>query len=433
MPAPPADRSAALDAVTAESAESMAAMEAEAAEFFAARASQQASESLNPVAEAVEKAVAAPAKPSAPAKPAAKPEPPAAKPTGKVAGPPALKKAEAAPEKTAAPAKEGTKTEPAADPNAPDFSDVPREYTPGKTRAAQWDKLNAKADHYEALSTKRAQEVADLQAALEAAKASTTPSTDVQARLTALQSERDALQARLEAVAVERSPRFEAQFKPRQQAAIAQAKQAVGPENAAKIESLLSMGESSYRDNAVEELLASLPPLRATKLTQAVADLDRLSAERASLASQSGELYKQWLSEEQSQRERQNAERIAKATTTFDTEVKAWESAGITPDEVAAARSVYTGKDATLQDASRAALWGAIGPRVAGALQEANARVVELEGELAKLRAAQPGVGAAASGALPSGSGDDEDDPGITGYAERIARQAARAGIRFGS
>lgn len=422
---PIADRTDSLDAATAESQASLDTMEAEAAEFFAARSATQANPApLNPVAPALEKATVAPKKPAA-APP--KVEAPT-KPTGKVPGAPILKKPEA---KVEAPT--DTNKTGAQDANA-DFSDVPREYKPGEMRGKNWDRLHAKSDHFEQLATARAQEVEAMRAELEAARAAAqnaAPSADITTRLTTLQQERDALQARLEAVAVEKSPRFEAQFKPRQQAALAQAKQAVGPEAAAKIEQLLSLGESSYRDNAIEELLSTLPPLRATKLTQAVADLDRLTAERASMASQSGELYKQWLSEENSARERANAERIAKASSTFDAELKEWEPVGLTADDVAAARSVYSGQGATLQDASRAALWAVAGPKVAAQLQEALNRQAELESELSKLRGAQPGVGAAAAGALPSGA-DDDDDPTTTSYADRIAKQFLRQGGRFG-
>lgn len=332
-------------------------------------------------------------------------------------------------------------TEPAAngstDGNAPDFSDIPRDYTPGGIRGVNWNKLHAKADHYEALSVERNQQIENLRAELEAAKSASangTPAPEVAQQLQTLQAERDALQARLEAVAVERSPRFEAQFKPRREAAIAQAKAAVGPTEAPKLEALLAMPESSYRDEQVEALLSSLPPLRATKLTQAVADLDRLAAERNALASQGSELWKTWTAEEAAARDRANQERSATATRTFEAELKEWQQAGIefSKEELENARSVYSGKGSTLQDASRASFWAVKGPQVAQQANELAARVAELEGQLTKLRGTQPGVGASGSGALPSAS-DDDDDPSVTSYADRIAKAALRGGVRFGA
>lgn len=415
-----------LESATAESADALATMESEAADFFAARDAERAakalgaSQPLNPVAPALEKAAreAAGKPPEKAAAPAAQPAP------AKVPGAPALKKAEPAKAEAARPAD----TKP-----APDFSDVPREYTPGKTRAPQWDKLHAKADHYEALSTQRHQEIEDLRAQLEAARAATangTPSAEVAQRLQTLQSERDALRAQLEAVAGERI--FDVESKPRREAALYKAKQAVAPSDIKNIEMLLQTPGSAWREEQLNSIMAGLTPLRATQLANAVADWDGLDAEREAARARGGEIWKSNLSAQQAQQERANAERIARAASTFDAELKEWEVAGVTAEEAAAARSVYTGQNATLQDASRAALWGAVGPRVASQLVEAQGRIAELEGELSKLRSAQPGVGAAASGALPTEPTDD-DDPSATGYAERIARQAMRAGLRFGA
>lgn len=442
-----------LETATAESADALATMESEAADYFAARDAERTA--LNPVAPALERATRSAPLPAT-GKPAAAPAPnsrgkqavsgtpvepaktlPKPASAAKVPGAPRMAATGAA---TAPVAKEGAVASPppssadAAAPGTPpaDFSDVPREYTPGKTRAPHWDKLHAKADHYESLATQRAAELETLRAELEAARASTstTPPPDVAERLTALQTERDSLRTQLQAVAGERI--FDAESKPRREAAITQAKQVAGPEHAARIEQLLALGESTYRDNAIEELISTLPPLRAAKLTAAVADLDRLASERAAAAAQGGELWNRRMSEATAAQERAAAERNAAATRTFDAEVAEWQSAGIvTPEDIENARSVYSGKGSTLQDAARASLWAAAGPKLAQQAQDALARVAELEGELSKLRGAQPGVGAAASGALPSAA-TDEDDPSTTGYAERIARVALQSGVRFG-
>jgi hypothetical protein len=192
------------------------------------------------------------------------------------------------------------------------------------------------------------------------------------------------------------------------------------------------MGESAARDNALEEMLSTLTPLRATKLAQAVSELDRLNAERSAAASQGNELWQRRLSESAAAEERSRAERAAKASATFDAELKDWEPVGLTADEVAAARAVYSGQGATLQDASRAALWAVAGPRAAQQLLDAQERVAELEGELEKLRGAQPGLGNATTGGLATPGDESADEPTSTSYAERIAREAMRAGLRFG-
>jgi len=404
-------------------------MEADAAEFFANRDAERSGAVLNPVAPALEKAAAAvkpTAKSSGTEKSAEKP----AMTTGKVAGAPNLKpvaaKTEAkSPETTA----KGPVTEKTTE-TAVDFSDVPREYKPGSTRAPQWEKLHAKADHFETLATSVAAEKEALLAELEQIRSSGTgtASAELTQKLAALQQERDALHGQLQAVAGERI--FDAESTPRRNAAFAQAKAAVGAADAPRVETLLNLPESAYRDEQIEAFLATLPPLRATKLSQAVADLDRLSLERQSAAANGGEILKRKVTEATSASQRTAQEREASANRTFDTELKDWEVAGVTPTEVEAARSVYTGKGATLQDASRAALWGAVGPRVAQQLQASQERIAELEVELGKIRAAQPGVGAS-GGSIAAQNGED-DDLDTTSYADRIAKQALRAGVRFG-
>ena len=427
----PANVSIADDPLVQQSAESLAAMEAEAAEFFAARGAEQnrADAALNPVAPALEKAAAAPTKakaaPAAPAAPAKAPEKPSATSAGKVPGAPTFpKKAEPKPETDATTNGDATKDQ---------FADIPREYKAGNIRAANWDKLHSKADHYEALSTQRAQEITDLKAALESAKQATgngTPNEEVQQRLTSLQQERDSLLTQLKAVAGERV--FDAESKPRRDAEILAAKDAVGPQLAKEVEELLTMPRSPFRDQKIAEIAESLPILQRDELLASARALNRLDAERSRAAAQGGEIWQRKQNEWVEQQERQNAERIAKASSTFDAELKEWEPVGLSKEDLDNARSVYSGKGSTLQDAARAALWAVAGPKAAAMAQELQAKVGELEIELTKLRGAQPGVGAAASGALPS-DGADDDDPAMTSYSDRIAKQALRSGVRFGT
>jgi len=424
------------DPLVEQSQDAMTSMEAEAAEFFAARDAERVEKALNPVAPALEKAAAAPAKAAAKPAPAIK-----AAPTGKVAGAPTFPKAKEAAEVSKGSAEKplvsdasSAEAKAVADgKTAEKFEDIPREYKTGNIRAANWDKLHAKADHYESLASQAAAEREALKAELEAvrANASTTAPPDITARLTALQTERDALRSQLESVAGERI--FDSEAAPRRSAAIAQAKAAVGIADAPKLDSILALPESVARDNALEELLATLSPLRATKLASAVASLDQLTAERSAAASRGGELWNQRLAQQQAQQERANQERISRASSTFEAELKEWAPVGLSAEDIANARSVYSGQGATLQDASRAALWAVAGPKAAQMASELQARVAELEGELGKLRKAQPGVGAAGGGALPANGDGEEDEIATTSYAERIARQSMRAGLRFGT
>lgn len=309
----------------------------------------------------------------------------------------------------------------------PDFSDLPKEFVPGQVRNDQWKRLHAKADYHASQEAKSALRVKELEMQL-AQKPNVAPETLEQ--LTAIQKERDDLRARLEAVAVEKSPRFEAQFKPRFDAAVQQAKAAVGPEKAAKIEQLLSMPESSWRDEQLDQVIQDMgTTLRATKLTQAVADVDRLNAEKVQLAQRGSEVWKQWNQEATDAQQRQVQERNAQATNTFESELAIWKGATeLSEDEVSIARNVFSGNGMTYKDMANAAMWGVVGPRMAQAALADKARVTELESELARLRGAQPGIKPDGSGAIP------DTDPGTeeitsTSYIDRIAKEAVANGF----
>jgi len=397
-----------INPLVAEADASMADMERETAALFAAKDAARIG-TPPPADDAAPAPVAKPAT-DAPAAPVAK---------GKIAGAPA---APAAPKADVAPAKDAT---PAPDP----FADVPREYPTGKVTSKNWTRLHEKIDFYESQATAARKEAEELRAKLAGGDGSTPASPEIAARLATIQQERDALQARLEAVAVERSPRFEAAFKPRQEAAIAQARAAVGPAQADRVAALLAMPESSYRDEQIDTLVSELGGgMRSAKLTQAVADLDRLAAERSNLAAKGADLWKTWTAEESAARDRQQAERTATANATFDSELASWRTSNLVNDaDIATARSVYSGQ-VELKDAANAAMWAVVGPKLAQAASADRARVAELESELAKLRRVQPNAAADSGGPAPAVSDDDESDASLS-FMDRVAKQAVAQGF----
>ena len=335
----------------------------------------------------------------------------------KIPGPPS------SPEKAQEPGEAGQSTPSASTAQLPDLSDVPgpTEYGTKKVVRGHWEKLHAAKDHWQ----KQAQEYEKKLA--EAQQATVKSDPELAKRLEVLQGERDNLLARLEAVAVEKSPRFEAAFKPRQEAAVAQAKAAVGPEKAQLIEQVLQMPESVYRDQQIDAILTDLGPgVRGAKLAQAVADLDRVAAERHALAQRGSDVYKQWQSEEQAALQRQQQEREQQATRIFDAELTAWREAGYLNDgqEVALAKSVFSGQ-ADYQDAARASIWAVAGPKLAAQAMAHQKRVAELEAEVAKLRSVQPGTASDAGSQMPGG---DEMPEGLS-YSDAIARLVQQNGL----
>lgn len=332
---------------------------------------------------------------------------------GKISGPPQ-------PENAAAEAS-ASATQPAVvDPDA----DIPGpdEYKGGKGFVENWKKLHGARERWknEALTLKQ-----QLEQIQKGQKPNGAPDPETAKHLASIQAERDNLLARLEAVAVEKSPRFEAAFKPRIEAAINLAKSAVGPERSKAIEKVLELPEGNYRDEQLDAMLQEVGGgIRGSKLTQAVAELDRIAAEKQALSSRGSELYKQWQSEEQANYQRQQQERQRQALGAFEEELKGWGSV-VNEEDAKVARDVFNGQ-ADLQDAARASLWAVAGPKIASQAMAKDKRIAELEAELSKYRSVQPGKGNATATQPVS-----DDIPEGTSYSEAIARAVQQAGINL--
>lgn len=349
-------------------------------------------------------------------------------------------KTAAAATKVPGPPSLGTGTEKQdAPPASQDFSDIPREFKPGQIRADKWNKLHQKADFLEQRAIKAEREVNELKAKLTQGTGSATPAPEFQKQLDAAIKERDSLLERLEAVAVERSPRFEQMFKPRQEGAIELAKQAVGVDRSERITQLLSMPPSQFRDEQLDQIANELTGIRAGKLATAIAEIDKLHAEKQHLSTRGNELFKQWTQEEQSRQKTAQEEAVKKATSEFDSELDTWrksvpflqpkdgdqEHNSRVQQRIETAKQVFSG-GMDWRDLSKAALWAAIGPDLAQQLSAALQKLQTIESENASLRGSQPNVASDAGGSI----GTDADDiPAETSYADAIARRVQQMGL----
>lgn len=366
--------------------------------------------------------------PVAPAKPAAqpaKPQAPAAAPA--VPAKPASGKVPVAPAAPVAPA-----PAPAA-PAAPDDADLPREFRPGSVRAEQWNKMHATRD---ALRAERDQLKAKYEEATQ--KLSTAvPSEDLTKQLQALKAERDTYLEKLEAVAFERSPRFEAAFKPRIDAAVSLAKSSVGPEHATKVEQLLSLPDSEFRNVQLNSLAEGLSPLALGKLANAIAEVDKVNNERASIAAKGSEIWRQWQQEAQASQTQQQHLSSQEAQQVFASEFDGWKDFEMFKEKpgdaahnqavaqrLATAKSIFSG-GLDLSELSRASFWAALGPDLVGALTAERSEKAALQAELAALRNAGPGNAGDGSSGAPSG---DEVDSAL-GYGGGIAALVQREGL----
>lgn len=350
--------------------------------------------------------------------PAPQPAPPPVQ-KGKLPGAPQLAQAPQQPHPTSA-------TE--------DDPDLPREYKAGSIRAEQWNKMHASRD---SLKTQLTELQRQYQEAVTKIKAS-SPGEDITSQLAALRAERDDYQKRLESVAVERSPRFEAQFKPRLDAAMSLAKSVVGPEQATRIEQILSMPDSVYRNAELRAIAQNLvdDPLSLSQFGNAVAEVNRISMERQNAAAKSSELFKQWTSEEQQRAEQSRQATTQQAQSKFDSEFSQWQSLeffkakpgdeahnAAVNNRISLAREIYNG-GLPMEEVARASIWAAIGPDLAAQLTALQAENAALKAEGSSLRGSQPSI------APDSGDSGDEApiNPNLS-YADSIAASIVREGL----
>lgn len=371
--------------------------------------------------------------PVALAKPAAQPVKSQAPAAAPVAAPakPVSGKVPAAPVAPAAPAP--APTTPAVPAPVSDDADLPREFRPGSVRAEQWNKMHATRD---ALRVERDQLKAKYEEA--AQKLSTAvPSEELTKQLQALKAERDTYLEKLEAVAFERSPRFEAAFKPRVDAAVSLAKASVGPEHATKVEQLLALPDSEFRNVQLNTLAEGLSPLALGKLANAIAEVDKVNNERASVAAKGSEIWRQWQQEAQASQTQQQQLSSQEAQQVFASEFEGWKDFEMFKEKpgdaahnqavqqrLATAKSIFSG-GLDLSELSRASFWAALGPDLVGALTAERSEKAALQAELAALRNAGPGNAGDGSSGAPSG---DEVDSTL-GYGGGIAALVQREGL----
>lgn len=321
-------------------------------------------------------------------------------------------------------------------PAAPEPELPPREYdpsTPAKTKNVQWRQLHQLRDAAEERA-KVAEE--KLQSLSKNGAPQGTP--EMQSQFAALKAEHDKVLATLESVAAERSPRFEAQFKPRFDAAMNLAKASAGPEYETQIEQLLALPDTEYRNRQLDEIASNLSGLRGVKFGHAVAEIDRINGEKQSLASKGKELWQQWQAEAAANQATQSEAAKAKTQETFESELSTWtrdvEFFQAKPDDqahtqeaqalAAQARAIFSG-GLELQDLARASLWAAIGPKLVNSQRTVAQENAELKAEIARLRGSEPGARQDLS------TNATEEDPGMAsmGYGDAIARLVQKEGL----
>tara|TARA_B100000749_G_C18297175_1_gene410920 strand:- start:200 stop:802 length:603 start_codon:yes stop_codon:yes gene_type:complete len=162
----------------------------------------------------------------------------------------------------------------------------------------------------------------------------------------------------------------------------------VGAEHAERIEELLTMGDSEYRSNGLEEIMLELTTTKQAQLGAMLASVDEVRHERSSALTNADETYQRMMANEAAQREVD----LEQTNKVFDAVVKeagnlelyqhrddddGWN--GEVAERLELARNIFSG-DNDPADLARASMWAAAGPKyreLTGQLLEVNRRLRE--------------------------------------------------------
>lgn len=310
--------------------------------------------------------------------------------------------------------------EPATKPAAPELPPTDK-FVPGKTKAADWERIKNERD----AANRR---VAELESA------SKKPINSDE--LNALRKERDELSNRLRLVAIERDPRFEAEFNSASKVVLDTARSAIGLAKAEAAETILKMPPSESRDAATEKFLEGVPSWKQTQFSYALAEMDKLRAMKDARVSESITNWNRIQEEGRLKLENERASVVSK----LDELISKWQSPdfgipvwqhregdaewnGKVDQSISLAKEILAGdmdESGMVDAAARAASYHLL----VESLQAEMTKSAELEAEIARLKGISPGAGPSGDELQPRGPADDVDVPEGTSYATALAMKA---------
>jgi hypothetical protein len=354
--------------------------------------------------------VATPAKPAEPEKP--KPAPAATTPAPKV-------EQKGIPDPTAADSPAAT--EPA---KADDQDDTPADLP--ESAKPNWKAIRQTA-------RQAREEAAALKKQLEQREAEFKTAQEWTKEREQLAKQNEELSARLQAVAIERHPKFQAYFGEREKVLVGQAKKIAG-ERGEHLAAILSMPEGVAKNSALNEVLTDLDTVQQSRIGGIVNALEALSLEKQGELAKASETFK-LMQQQQSEQSRKVAEQAKGA---FENVLNKWSDPKngfavlqTRPDDPewnarveqtkSLSRSIFLGENMSLEDKAKASLWAGAGPALLQEVKVLQSQKAALEADLAKLKVAQPSSGSAS---VPATEDVDDKLP----LHQRIVKMAVNNG-----
>jgi len=261
-----------------------------------------------------------------------------------------------------------------------------------------------------------------------------TPSLEMER----LKKERDELSDQVRILNVVEHPKFKAYFQEKANGILKSAKAAVGEENATKIERLLAAPDSDDRSNAIDAIMDTLGPSRATRLANCVAKWSDMEDERTTEIGRARDNYNMLQEQQRTQQDQVRA----KYKTAFELAMaKASDPAeGLAPFQTRAddhewnqgvekrralANAIYS-SNLPPEDLAKASLWAAAGPALAESAAAVLEQLSKVKAELASVKGATPSPG---SGKIETKT-DTKKYEGPDGVINSIIDQARAAGLK---
>jgi len=314
----------------------------------------------------------------------------------------------ASPAKDIAPAPTTPPTKPAAP--APTPTPAPK---PPEDITAQPDWRPKTAKDWDTVKQKHTETLRDYEARLTAEQ---TARQALEKRLAEIpdptlfektKAERDEFSKQLKAVAYAKHPEVQAAFKKRESDALSLARMAVNPDMAAKVENLIR-SPNPVDNPELGEIMQNLTPLRAGRLQRAIEEMDLLALDRQRVEAEGAQHFDSWQQQQAETARKQLAERKGKMSQSFDNVLKEWSDPenGMPIYQTREGDAAWNAQvDARKQEAQKyltdglpdsevikAALFYSGRGAIVEQLQSQATVIDQLREELKSYKAAQPGV-----------------------------------------
>lgn len=204
---------------------------------------------------------------------------------------------------------------------------------------------------------------------------------------------------------IEHDPQFQLHFGQRLQAAVVEAKEAVGAEHAAKVEEILSYPPSPFRDKQLSEVADGLTDFQRTELVNAYSSLKRTERERKAELAKGPENYKKLL-ELQAGKAKEESIKAAENRNALLAHVQKQIEPELAGIDTALAETIKTTVKKVIEGDIDAESYvgllvdSAKGKKFASVMKEKDDTIAKLQAQIQELSSAQPGMqgGKAAEG-----------------------------------